>query len=289
MIKIRRLVGDITEQNLKYVECYVAERLGIFIPSVGFCEYAITPSHTHPSYSFVLFFSKEDSFFEKNIDLPQEHYLTAVISPGVPHEERPAENFKRYMAIVIDRQYFEGIYQKYDFGIPEYKDWKQFAVHHEIMLLIKKFMDEYINRIIGYESILEALSEIISHCLIRSILKIQTGESFASDRFEIENIIHYMQQHFAEKITIEELAKKVRMSESNFIRVFKKDTGLTPMDYLIGIRIEKAKKLLMAGTKNITEISLLCGFSSTSHFSYSFSKHTGISPSKYREIMMRRA
>ena len=55
---IQSLVGNITEENLKYVDSYVNQHLGIFIPSVGFCEYAISPDHTHPAYSFVFFFLK---------------------------------------------------------------------------------------------------------------------------------------------------------------------------------------------------------------------------------------
>ena len=58
---IQNLVGDISESNLKYVDCYISDELGLFIPSVGFCEYAIIPQHTHPAYSFVLFFSKEQN------------------------------------------------------------------------------------------------------------------------------------------------------------------------------------------------------------------------------------
>lgn len=47
--KIQQLAGNITGQDLKYVECYVLINIGIFIPGVRFCKYTITPSHTHPS------------------------------------------------------------------------------------------------------------------------------------------------------------------------------------------------------------------------------------------------
>lgn len=285
LILAQHLIGDVTENDLMYVECYVSKNMGIFIPSVGFCQYAITPAHTHPSYSFILFYSKEQSFFENNIDLPDEHYLVATIAPGVPHEEKPSDNFTRYIAILIDKDYFERIYKEYSLENPNYNsEWKQFAVGYDVMPYIKKFMSEYQNRFTGYESILEHLSGIICHTLIRSLLEIQKESGFATERIEIENIIEYMHQHFGEKITIKKLAKRASMSESHFIRVFKKETGLSPMDYLIALRIEKAKKLLRAGTKNITEISLLCGFNSVSHFSSSFSKSEGISPSKYQNM-----
>lgn len=282
---IKRIVGDVTENDLRYVECYVSKNIGIFIPSVGFCQYAITPAHTHPSYSFILFNSKEQSFFEDNIDLPDEHYLVAAIAPGVPHEEKPSDHFTRYVAILIEKDYFETVYRQYGKSNPDFnREWKQFAVGYEIMPYIKKFMSEYQSGIAGYENVLEHLSGIICHTLIRSLLEIQTGGSIITERIEIENIVEYMHQHFGEKITIEKLAKRANMSESHFIRVFKKETGLSPVDYLIALRIEKAKKLLRAGTKNVTEISMLCGFNSTSHFSSSFSRSEGISPSKYQNL-----
>jgi len=280
--KIRELVGDVTEEDLKYVECYVSKNIGIFIPSVGFCKYAITPSHTHPSYSFVIFHSKEQNFIDSNIEVPNGHYLAYMIKPDAPHEEKVSDHFVRYIAICIDKDYFENIYQKYIPEPPNFNnEWNQFFIKHEVMTYIKKFMAEYQERIIGYKDILDALSEIICHALVREIIGAKNEKSFSSDNFEIENVIEYMHQHFDNKITVEDLAKKTNMSKSHFIRVFKKVTGLSPMDYLINIRIEKAKKLLTAGNKNISEISLLCGFNSISHFSSTFSKHVGISPSKY--------
>lgn len=214
--------------------------------------------------------------------MPAEHYLAYMIRPMVPHEEKVSDNFVRYIAICIDKDYFENIYRKYIPGPLNFNDvWKQFTVKHETIYYIKKFMTEYQERIIGYKDILEALSEIICHALIRGIIGTKTEKDLTYDSFEIENIIEFMHQYFGQKITIDDLAKKANMSKSHFIRVFKKTTGLSPMDYLIDIRIEKAKKLLNAGTKNISEVSLLCGFSSTSHFSSTFSKHVGVSPSKY--------
>ena len=49
---IKSLIGQsVTEEDLKYVDCYVHNKLGLFIPSLGPCQYAIRPSHTHPAYA----------------------------------------------------------------------------------------------------------------------------------------------------------------------------------------------------------------------------------------------
>lgn len=282
MTNIRKLVGDISESNLKYVDCYVSENFGIFIPSVGFCEYAIMPQHTHPAYSFTLFFSEEQSITPVRIKILPEHYLVTAMAPVVPHEEKETDTFTRYVAIFISQELYETVYKNYNSSPPELYCWDQFLVGHEIMIYLKKFMSEYENKLPGCQDILGALAVTITHQIIRSILKIDEKVKFITDKFEIEKTVEFIYQHFGEKLNVTVLAQIAGMSESHFIRIFKKETGYSPMEFLIRVRIDKAKKLLRSGTKNITEVSLECGFSSTSHFSNSFTKNTGITPSEYQ-------
>lgn len=79
-----------------------------------------------------------------------------------------------------------------------------------------------------------------------------------------------MHQNFGKKISDRDLAVISNMGESYFIHIFKKEIGLTPMEYLNKLRIEKAKKLIEARENNITEIAGLCGYCSASYFSYCF-------------------
>lgn len=287
MYKIKKLVGNISESNLKYVDCYVSNQLGLFIPSVGFCEYAITPQHTHPAYSFILFFSPEQSFFPLEMVVQSEHYLCMALSPSVPHEEKAADTFKRYLAIFIDKDFFELQFSVYSTQSPKRYIWKQFQLKQDIMLYIKKYMSEYENKLPGHENILDALATIITHQIIRNILQINTTATHITERLEIGTVIEYMAQHFGEKLSVGKLAKLANMSESHFIRVFKKETELPPMEYLIRLRIDKSKKLLHSRTKMITDIALECGFNSASHYSSCFAKHTGMSPSDYQGVYSR--
>ncbi len=283
MMYIQRLVGDISEDDLRYVDYYVSERISLFIPSVGFCQYAITPQHTHPAYSFILFFSKNQGVVSPEIDVTPNHYLVTAISPDIPHEEKEGDTFTRYIAILIDKDFYEKIYVDYCGELPEKYVWKQFVIEHEIMTYIKKFMTEYEHKNSGYNNILTALSEIITHQIIRSLIKIDVKSDFITNKFEIEKVVEYLYQHYWEKITIATLSQIAKMSEAHFIRVFKKETGVSPMEFLIKVRIEKAKIFLRNTTENITEIALKCGFNSTAHFSSSFTKLMGINPSTYRK------
>ncbi|MTI67980.1 MAG: helix-turn-helix transcriptional regulator [Firmicutes bacterium] len=281
---IQRLVGNITEKNLQYVDCYISQHLGIFIPSVGFCEYAITPQHTHPAYSFIMFFSEEQSIVPVTIEILPNHYLVAAVSPYIRHEEEKTDMFTRYIAIFISSEFYEKQYSLYSKNSPEDYFWKQFLVNQDIMVYIKKFMSEYEDKKPGYERILESLSDIITHQLIRNTLEIDDSSDLFIGRFQIEKAVAYINQNFGKKLTVGSLAKLANMSKSHFIRTFKKETGLTPIEYLIKVRIDKSKKLLRGKTKSITEIAMQCGFNSTAHFSSCFVKHLGSTPTDYQNI-----
>ncbi|MGL5354368.1 MAG: helix-turn-helix domain-containing protein [Clostridium sp.] len=279
---IQSLVGYITEENLKCVDCYVSPEFGLFIPSVGFCEYAISPQHVHPAYSFVLFFSEEQSLIPVKIEVLPNNYLATALAPNLPHEEKEDGGFTRYIAIFISKEFYEKSYRIYRDEEPEIYEWNQFLVNKDIMMYIKNFMVEYENKSIGYKEILHSLANVITHKLIRNIIKIEISSELYTEKFDIDKVIEYMNQNYEGKLTIDNLAKIAKMSESNFIRVFKKETKLTPIEYLIKLRLEKAKKLLRGGTKTITEIALQCGFNSTSHFSSCFRKQYGNSPTEYK-------
>ncbi|MBR2343256.1 MAG: AraC family transcriptional regulator [Clostridia bacterium] len=85
-------------------------------------------------------------------------------------------------------------------------------------------------------------------------------------------------------LTNEDLAAECNMSEVYFRRLFKNHFGCSPKQFVIEIRIQKAKQLLSEGALSVSAISERCGFSSTYHFSRLFKQHTGLSPSEYRRI-----
>ena len=86
-----------------------------------------------------------------------------------------------------------------------------------------------------------------------------------------------------DNITVEKLANLGYMSKTSFNRWFKKELGITPIEYLIEVRIKMAKLMLKRKENQITEIAMRCGFGSSAHFSSCFQKHVGLTPSEYRE------
>lgn len=93
----------------------------------------------------------------------------------------------------------------------------------------------------------------------------------------------YMDENFDQGITVSEAASYVFLSQGYFTRAFRDDTGISPMNYLMKKRIEKACKLLQNNEIKVSAISLQSGFSSPHRFNVAFRKQMGMTPMEYRK------
>lgn len=98
----------------------------------------------------------------------------------------------------------------------------------------------------------------------------------------IEDSITYIGDHLSENITLNDLAAKVSLSPFYFSRLFKKETGFSPHQYLIATRINHAKFLLQSSDVSVKSICFSVGFTSESSFCTAFKRETGITPSEFR-------
>lgn len=97
---------------------------------------------------------------------------------------------------------------------------------------------------------------------------------------QIDSALRYMAEHYREKLTLRELAEHSGLSASHFSAVFKKVTGSPPMEYLIRLRITRAKRLLEDG-RSVSDAAQESGFSDIYYFSNVFKKCEGQSPRQY--------
>ena len=93
----------------------------------------------------------------------------------------------------------------------------------------------------------------------------------------------YMDENFDQGITVSEAAAYAFLSQGYFTRAFRDDTGISPMNYLMKKRIEKACKLLQNNEIKVSAISLQSGFSSPQRFNVAFRKQMGMTPMEYRK------
>ena len=107
----------------------------------------------------------------------------------------------------------------------------------------------------------------------------QTG---AEQRDRLRGMIAYIHRHYADKLTLSEIAKAVGVSGREASRCFKKNIGQSPVEYLIAFRLNEAKKLLRESGLPIMEIGLRCGFSDSAYFGRAFRAAFGVTPGAYR-------
>ena len=91
-----------------------------------------------------------------------------------------------------------------------------------------------------------------------------------------------MEEHYAEKISLEAIASNMYLSPIYISKLFKEEMGDSPINYLISIRLKKAASLLKDSNLTITEISSLTGYENTYYFSRLFKKKYGVSPKEFR-------
>ena len=95
--------------------------------------------------------------------------------------------------------------------------------------------------------------------------------------------IKYIDTHYKENITLDDLAQNVAYSRCYFSSIFKKCMGMSIWDYICIKRIEEALTLIKTTDKNILDIALDCGFNNTVNFNKIFKKYTNVSPSTFRK------
>lgn len=125
--------------------------------------------------------------------------------------------------------------------------------------------------------------EIVATIAEESRRQAQIRTLIGGGRDAVSRGLDYIEQHYAERCTLEDISHYAHFSPVYFHTVFKKAIGKTPNEYLAEYRIEKAKQLLLIENMDIASIAASAGFSSQSYFNYSFRRATGETPSEYRE------
>ena len=131
----------------------------------------------------------------------------------------------------------------------------------------------------------ELLSLMLRHIFIMINRYIVEGRKAGSDiQNEIERATHYFNENYNKPLNIDEYAESRHMSTCWFIRSFKQILKVTPMQYILSLRMANAQSLLETSEYNISEIAEAVGYDNPLYFSRLFHKHIGVSPTEYRKM-----
>lgn len=100
-------------------------------------------------------------------------------------------------------------------------------------------------------------------------------------RRQLRQTKDYIQEHLGQDIHLDEISNHLGLSRYYFCRLFKQSTGISPYQYVIHCRVERAKQLLKGKQQSLGEIAVACGFTHQSHFHRHFKRLTGITPKRF--------
>lgn len=150
----------------------------------------------------------------------------------------------------------------------------------EINLLLSKNLD-YINRVLALDT-QEDLCIWISRAL-DEFIEIVYNSQDAKKISQLRPAMEYMQYHYDQPLSLEDVAKQAHLSVSRLAHLFKEQVGITVIDYLTNIRINQAKQRLLAGNGNCTQICFEVGYNNQSYFTRIFKQVVGMTPRQFRQ------
>lgn len=110
------------------------------------------------------------------------------------------------------------------------------------------------------------------------------GRRVAPPRLKLLELLPAVRADLAHPWRVADMARRCHLAEAVFARQFRALTGLSPHEWLVRQRLARARDLLRVGGASLTEVALACGYADSAHFSHSFRRRHGVSPSEWRRL-----
>lgn len=249
--------------------------------NVASCKYgsdwhSVPHTHNHTELFFIV--SGKGQFLIQDRVFPVDANNLILINPHVLHTE-----------ISMDAQPLEYIVLGIG-GISLATDENaQFRIldHFEsadISSCLRNILREMELKNTGYADICQAYMEVLVLRLMRHLaFSSQIEPQRLSGNRQCAAIRQYIDLHFKEPLTLEQLAAEAHINKYYLAHAFKKEYGISPINYMIARRIDESKYLLAETDLSLSQIAQLLGFSSLSYFSQVFRKSQGLSPVTFRQ------
>ena len=272
--------NDFLAANCHHYYCDVLSIASI-IPSP---EYGINPySHKHDEYEFLLPYGPIPMLINEGAVYFGEAGYVYPIQSGKQHAFKFRVTNIPFDHICINMEFLEKIMLQKGYAKREFKD--RFECTAELRSYIQFFKNEFERQEEKDQEKLKCLAHLICITLIDLEFHTPTDKQPINPlqcQKGILQVASYMNQHYTENLPIETLSEMCGISKNYFISSFKKVIGETPHNYLIKLRISKARILLETTDESIQEIASQCGFQKANTFSSLFKSITGSTPTEYR-------
>ena len=236
-------------------------------------------AHTH-DFTEIFYITKGKGIFfieGRHFNVTSEQMV--IINSNLEHTEKSSgEHALEYIVIGIDNLLF-------NFNQPDNKGYSILDFHNnsEILFYFNKLIEETSNQLTNYQNICQHLLQALLLTLSRNTAISYNLIKNATASKECAEIKRYIENNYKQKITLDELSEISHLSKYYLVHNFSKTFGISPINYLIKIRVEESKYLLSSTNYSLSQICQITGFSSLSYFSQSFKKLTGIAPIEYRK------
>lgn len=162
---------------------------------------------------------------------------------------------------------------------------------NDIITLLNRILREKENNDTGSE-FLNYLLMLELFVLISRALKMEWENSIKGKSSKLNEVIqaslNFINNNYERDISLNDISRYVFLSQSYFAKAFKEITGVSPINYLIKVRVERAKELLTGTSQKAGDIAISVGFSNQQRFNEIFKKYTGMTPLQYRKSQIQR-
>lgn len=237
--------------------------------------------HTHSCVEIFYVVGGVGQFKLEELTLSVEVDDIVVINPGVEHTE-VSVNSSPLEYIVLGVEGLSFVAAEDGDGRYCIVNFRQDRAH--ILHYLRSLLTEIESKEPGYDLVCQDLLEVLIVLLMRHRgfpLSVASDTSRGSK--ECSTIRRYIDTHFKENLTLDALAEISHISKFHMVHTFSKQYGISPINYMISLRIEESKHLLRDTDSSMAHISQILGFSSPSYFSQSFRRLEGVSPVEYRK------
>ena len=261
----------------------ICQYIAIFEPE----EYVLGEVLRVDDYHFILFFGNAPIIRINNTEYHVKKGEMLLIEPfdgiyGVPCNNK---TLGKYMHIAVKKEFFREIASEATGEESFVFKCIQENYSNRLLDLIGEFQLELMNYGLSCPQMIRSLSTQIVFQLIRDLHTQEKNSrgKIRRDNQYINKAILFMEENYQTNISIKDICDLIYLSPYHFKRIFKEHTGRTPHRYLMDIRLEKAKELLVTKGHSIEDIARLCGFINSGHFAVAFKRGTKLSPSEYRK------